>query len=286
MWERPALSSLSQPTAGKDGPRTRWAARVWSSAMTTPPPSARSSAGGMSRTAKTEIPVPAAPARHSARNNRLRRADRVLPAPAPPASIMPERPGQPRCARYTPGQGIREYVFAGQKRTQQPSPEPCAQVRILLGAQLKHINSNTSTILVPIECRACDLRKRGRVLHLAPDPRPGNEPAGAKRAAQRHSAITAARRCDQRPLLCLKVSAATRSSAWQHRDRPGAAVSDSRPGQRPRGAGPRAPTRLACQTCPARQDQLPITERGSRPRRPTREDPPFGATTSSQVLMP
>jgi hypothetical protein len=37
-------------------------------------------------------PAPASPARHSARNYRCRRADRVLLAPAPTASIMPERP--------------------------------------------------------------------------------------------------------------------------------------------------------------------------------------------------
>jgi len=76
--------------------------------------------------------------------------------------------------------------------------------------------------------RACDLRRRGSVSDLPPDPRPGNEPPGGKRAAQRHSVIAAARPLPwQRPLLFLglsRVSAATRGTSWQRRHRRGAAA--------------------------------------------------------------
>jgi hypothetical protein len=51
------------------------------------------------------------------------------------------------CARYAPGYDIWQHVSAGQGHTQQPSPEPRAQVRILRGAQRRGINSNALTIL-------------------------------------------------------------------------------------------------------------------------------------------
>ena len=74
-----------------------------------------------------------------------------------------------------------------------------------------------------IDGQSCDLRRRGRDHHVAPDPRPGNEPSGAKRAAQRHSVITAARPLPwQRPLLFLalsQVSAATRRTSLHRRNR-------------------------------------------------------------------
>jgi Bacterial regulatory proteins, luxR family len=35
-----------------------------------------------------------------------------------------QRPGQRGCALYAPGQDTCEHVSAGQRRTQQPSPEP------------------------------------------------------------------------------------------------------------------------------------------------------------------
>ena len=38
------------------------------------------------------------------------------------------------CAPVAPWSGIQEGVCAGQNDTRQRSPEPCAQVRILLGA--------------------------------------------------------------------------------------------------------------------------------------------------------
>jgi hypothetical protein len=56
-------------------------------------------------------------------------------------------------ARYAPGQAAPERVCAGQGHTQQPSPEPWAQVRILPGALFKGINSNSLTILGRLSAR-------------------------------------------------------------------------------------------------------------------------------------
>jgi hypothetical protein len=86
---------------------------------------------------------PAAPELHSAQRH------------APP------RPTGPGCARYAPGQTARERVSAGQGPAQQPSPEPCAQVRILPGALLRSMNSNTLTTLgrlgaSPVTCGSAD----------------------------------------------------------------------------------------------------------------------------------
>jgi hypothetical protein len=57
------------------------------------------------------------------------------------------------CARYAPGQDARKLVSTGQGHAQQPSPEPCAQVRILPGALVRGINPNTLTILGRLSAR-------------------------------------------------------------------------------------------------------------------------------------
>src|SRR5262249_8072059 len=49
------------------------------------------------------------------------------------------------CAPYVPRRAGREDVCAGQRDIEQPPPEPCAQVRILLGAQVEGSFSSTPT---------------------------------------------------------------------------------------------------------------------------------------------
>ncbi len=135
--------------------------------------------------------------------------------------------------------------------------------------------------------RACDLRGRGSVSDLPPDPRPGNEPPGGKRAAQRHSVITAARPLLwQRPLLFLalsQVSAATRGTSWQRRHRRGAAARSGGPAvaveRRARKRRPAPDARLAPPGNASRHSQ-----NGASSRRPPRQQPPAEAAFAIDCL--
>jgi len=54
------------------------------------------------------------------------------------------------CAPSVPRRAGRAEVCAGQRDREQPPPVPCAQVRILLAAQVKGIKSNTLTTSNPL----------------------------------------------------------------------------------------------------------------------------------------
>jgi hypothetical protein len=74
----------------------------------------------------------------------------------------------------------------------QPPPEPCAQVRILLWALVRCINSNTPTMLKrlsigPVTCG--DARRSGSCPRLAPE----RQAATDKGAARQHCTLTACR---------------------------------------------------------------------------------------------
>jgi hypothetical protein len=100
-------------------------------------------------------PVPAAPGRAPHAHQPPARAGRParLHAPAPP---VPRRTRQPRPGALSPVRprswwaGTR-FRWSGPAR--QPSPEPCAQVRILPGTLVKGINPNTLTIVGRSEAR-------------------------------------------------------------------------------------------------------------------------------------
>jgi hypothetical protein len=147
-----------------------------------------------------------------------------------PRPSCPSGPGQPRCARYAPRQDHFEHVSAGQGHTQQPSPEPCAQVRILLGALLGGINSNTLTILVrsgpePVTCGNAE------AFRILPPGRP------RQRAAQRQTRCSAAFRDNGRKAVAV---AKDRCSSSSIRSYAGQIVARRHPRGRPSSTSARA----------------------------------------------
>jgi hypothetical protein len=133
----------------------------WSPVATrraTPHPPAPANACCAIGARQAHLPLPAGPPRPAGQRHQRPTLNADTPAPA-------DRTGLPR---YAPDHGARERVSAGHRRTQQPSPEPCAQVRILPGALVRGINSNTLTILSGFSASAVTCGNAGAFQTLRP----------------------------------------------------------------------------------------------------------------------